>query len=92
MSAAQRTNSPMQGAPSGDARAGAAWMTPEQVADLLQLSVKTLAHWRVNGTGPRYARLARFIRYRRADVEAFMADRLRHSTYGDGGREEARVR
>lgn len=92
MSAAQRTNAPMQSAPTNQARAGAEWMTPEQVAEMLQVSVKALATWRCGGTGPQYARLARFVRYRRADVEAFMADRLRHSTYGDGGREEARVR
>lgn len=46
-------------------------LTPPQVADRLQLSAGTLAHWRVLRKGPRYFRIGTRIRYREDDVEAF---------------------
>lgn len=46
-------------------------MTVEQVADYLNVPVKTVYRWRLMGTGPRGARVGRYVRYRRADVEAW---------------------
>ncbi|MCY1406271.1 Helix-turn-helix domain protein [compost metagenome] len=56
-------------------------LTPEQAALVLGLSVKTLATWRSTG---RYAlpfiRCGGRIRYRRADLAAWLADRQRIGT------------
>ena len=47
-------------------------MTVEQVADYLNVPVKTVYRWRLTGTGPRGARVGRYVRFRRADVEAWL--------------------
>ena len=53
---------------------------PQQVADYLQVPVKTLAQWRYIGTGPRFVRIGRFVRYRWADVEKWLVAQSRSST------------
>lgn len=53
---------------------------PKQVANYLQVPVKTLAQWRYLGTGPRFVRIGRFVRYRWADVEKWLAAQSRTST------------
>jgi predicted DNA-binding transcriptional regulator AlpA len=48
-------------------------MTPDEVADYLQRPVTMLAQWRWRNVGPRYLKLAGgHVRYRRADVEAWL--------------------
>ena len=48
-------------------------LTRAETAELLNLSVFTLARWAVNGTGPRFMRInSRVVRYRRSDVEAWV--------------------
>jgi predicted DNA-binding transcriptional regulator AlpA len=49
-------------------------------AKLLSLSVRTLERHRVAGTGPRFARLGRLIRYRQNDLEEWIDSNLRNST------------
>lgn len=53
-------------------------MTPQEVADWLRLSVDTLENHRIRGTGPKFVKLGNQrrspVRYRRADVEAWMFD------------------
>ncbi len=49
-------------------------------ARFLRLSVRTLERHRVAGTGPRYARLGRLIRYRQSDLDEWVARSLRKST------------
>lgn len=44
------------------------------------LAPNTLEKMRTFGTGPRYAKLGRAVRYRRADLDAFICDRLVSST------------
>jgi excisionase family DNA binding protein len=51
-------------------------MTVEQVADYLNVPVKTVYRWRLTGTGPRGARVGRYVRYRKADVEAWVERRV----------------
>jgi len=46
-----------------------------QVAQLCSLSEMTLRKWRMTGEGPRFIRLGRSVRYRQADLEAFLAAR-----------------
>ncbi len=61
------------------------YLTPETVADRLGVKPHTLAKWRVSGDGPRFVRVSpRVIRYIEADVDAWMADRVRRSTCDPG--------
>jgi predicted DNA-binding transcriptional regulator AlpA len=39
----------------------------------LDVSRSTLQSWRYSGRGPRYIKIGRLIRYRNADVDAFLA-------------------
>lgn len=51
-----------------------AWLTRPQLAERLQISVKTAAQWASAGKGPKCARLGGgFVRYRLSDVEAWEA-------------------
>ena len=47
--------------------------TPEQVADYLQVPVKTLAQWRYLEIGPQYRKVGRHVRYDWADVRKWLA-------------------
>lgn len=46
--------------------------TRRQVAEFLQTSVPTLARWAGEGSGPRFIKLGSSVRYRRADVLAWI--------------------
>lgn len=49
-------------------------LTPREVAAEYRLAERTLANWRALKQGPRFLKFgARMVRYRRADVEAFIA-------------------
>jgi predicted DNA-binding transcriptional regulator AlpA len=48
--------------------------TPEEVAEYLQRSEKTLRNWRATGTGPPYIKVAGGgVRYRWPDVEKWLS-------------------
>jgi predicted DNA-binding transcriptional regulator AlpA len=51
-------------------------LTPQQVADLLQVSTGTLENWRIKNHGPKFLKLGGQhrspVRYRMQDVEDFM--------------------
>lgn len=47
----------------------------EAVARFAGLSPVTLRKWRMTGAGPRFVRLGRAVRYRKAAVDAFLAGR-----------------
>ncbi|MGH7535282.1 MAG: helix-turn-helix transcriptional regulator [Gemmatimonadales bacterium] len=47
----------------------------EDVAVLLGVPVKTLYQWRYKGVGPAGVRVGRHLRYREADVEAWIDER-----------------
>ena len=44
------------------------WITRQELADRYGLPVKTPAEWATKGTGPRYAKFGRHVRYRMSDV------------------------
>ena len=44
------------------------------------LTAQALAIHRLHGTGPRYCKVGRLVRYRRADLDAWMGERMRLST------------
>jgi predicted DNA-binding transcriptional regulator AlpA len=55
-------------------------LSQKEVAQKLRISERTLERHRLAGTGPRYARLGRLIRYRECDVADWVHDTLRTST------------
>jgi predicted DNA-binding transcriptional regulator AlpA len=55
-------------------------LTQDEVADLLKLSVRTVERLRVSGTGPKFRRILRSIRYRPEDVQSWLASQLVSST------------
>lgn len=59
----------------------------EKVAELLDVSPKTLETWRLRGIGPRFCKISSAIRYAKADVEAWLRASTRRSTsdIGSGG-------
>jgi predicted DNA-binding transcriptional regulator AlpA len=52
-------------------------LQPVDVAVLLGVPISTLANWRCAGHGPPYLRVGKYVRYRLADVEAWIASRVR---------------
>ena len=44
------------------------WISRRELAERYGLPVKTPAEWASKGTGPRYARFGRHVRYRMSDV------------------------
>ncbi|HUF78409.1 MAG TPA: helix-turn-helix domain-containing protein [Thermoanaerobaculia bacterium] len=56
-------------------------LSPQEAADLLGVSWRTLEGWRQRGAGPVYVRLStRRIRYRIGDLDAFVSGQRRSST------------
>lgn len=55
-------------------------LNQKQAAAILGLSERTLERHRLAGTGPRYARLGRLVRYRECDLIEWVQDSLRTST------------
>lgn len=48
-------------------------MTPSEVAEQLAVPIRTLQYWRDRRMGPAYLTLGpKLIRYRRADIDAFL--------------------
>ena len=64
--------------PAGDS--SEALLTTKETAALLRCSISALNKWRVRGDGPRFVRLGGRVRYRRADLTRYIADRTRAST------------
>jgi len=52
----------------------------KSAAKLLRLSVRTLERHRIAGTGPRFCRLGRLIRYRKSDLREWIECSLQTST------------
>jgi hypothetical protein len=55
-------------------------LTPMQLAERWNCSVKKLDADRLRGTGCRYVKIGRLVRYRISDVEAHEAAQVRRST------------
>ena len=52
-------------------------LTPKQAAEFLGIPLGTLAQWRSQRRGPAYIKLEdRLVRYRRSDLEAYLAGHL----------------
>jgi predicted DNA-binding transcriptional regulator AlpA len=59
-------------------------LSQKQAARIVGLSVRTLERHRLAGTGPRYARLGRLIRYQESDLAEWVRNSLRASTSQHG--------
>lgn len=58
-----------------------ALMTQDQAAAYLAVAPRTLEHWRLKGGGPKFVRMSgRAIRYRKADIDAWIEGRCVAST------------
>jgi predicted DNA-binding transcriptional regulator AlpA len=55
-------------------------LTEKQVEEVYGLKVKTLRKWRWSGEGPSHIKLGRSVRYRVADIEAYIESCVRTST------------
>jgi predicted DNA-binding transcriptional regulator AlpA len=55
-------------------------LTGREAAALLRLSERTMERHRTAGTGPRFVRLSRAIRYRRRDLLDYIQQNISHST------------
>jgi hypothetical protein len=51
-----------------DANAEDRWLSRQELADRYGVPVKTPAEWASKGTGPRYAKFGKHVRYRLIDV------------------------
>lgn len=47
-------------------------LSPPELADYFRVPLASVYRWRVTGTGPRGIRIGKHVRYRRADVEAWL--------------------
>jgi predicted DNA-binding transcriptional regulator AlpA len=56
------------------------YLRPPEAAAYLKISTSTLAKKRLYGDGPKFARWGKAIRYRREDLDAYMAAQVVHST------------
>jgi excisionase family DNA binding protein len=45
---------------------------PSELATMLDVPEQTVYGWNSKGTGPRFAKVGRHVRYRRSDVEAWL--------------------
>lgn len=49
------------------------WLGVPQLAKWLRVPEQSVYRWNSTSTGPRYARIGRHVRYRRRDVERWIA-------------------
>jgi excisionase family DNA binding protein len=56
------------------------YLTPKEAADYLKTSTSTLAKRRLYNDSPCFTRIGRAIRYRKSDLDAFMANNVVTST------------
>jgi hypothetical protein len=52
----------------------------QQAAQILRVTVKALQKWRVMGTGPRFVKMGRLVRYTEDALEEFVQQRTVAST------------
>ncbi|MFA6788182.1 MAG: hypothetical protein WC149_04355 [Arcobacteraceae bacterium] len=52
------------------------WLNPKEVKSEFGFSVSTLAKNRMDCKGIRYSKIGKYIKYKRADIEAFLNDNL----------------
>ncbi|NQX23322.1 DNA-binding protein [Curtobacterium sp. VKM Ac-2852] len=48
------------------------WSTRVQLSQFIEVSVQTLARWKVEGRGPRVTKIGQAVRYRKSDVLSWL--------------------
>ncbi len=61
------------------------YLTPAQLAELFQVPESTLQEWRYRGTGPKYAKVGKHVRYRRTEVDRWLAQQEQAAGAGTPG-------
>ena len=56
------------------------FLNTRQAAELIGLKANTLEIWRLRGTGPKYIKFGRAVRYRLTDLESYVDAQTRQST------------
>lgn len=56
------------------------YLDTRATAEHLNVSPNTLSRWRWTGDGPAFLKMGRSVRYARSDLDAWVAERKRHST------------
>ena len=56
------------------------FLNTRQAAELIGLKANTLEIWRLRGTGPKYIKFGRAVRYRQSDLETYIEAQTRQST------------
>lgn len=56
-------------------------LRPEEAAQVLSTSLRTLARWRSSGVGPPWFQVGRSVFYRTKDLEAWVDDQLEGRVY-----------
>ena len=56
------------------------FMTTREAAAYMGLKDNTLEIWRLRGTGPKFVKFGRAVRYRIADLEKYIEGQIRQST------------
>ena len=54
-----------------------AWLTPEDVAEELQIPFRTLYSWRSRRIGPEAIRIGRHLRYSRREVDRWLDEQMK---------------
>jgi hypothetical protein len=70
----------MSGNPVERATTVEALLTPQQAAEILNVSTSYLAKSRVNGDGPEFVKIGRAVRYLETSLRRFIKARTRTST------------
>lgn len=60
------------------------FLKEDQVAELLGLPVRTMQSWRLRGGGPEFYKIGRSVRYKRSDLDEWLANRKASSTASHG--------
>ena len=55
-------------------------LTPAELANEWGMKTTTLANWRSAGDGPKFTKIGGKVFYRRQDIQAYIASRVRQST------------
>jgi excisionase family DNA binding protein len=59
-------------------------LTQNRLAELIDVSERTLERWRLDGSGPAYMKAGRRVLYRPSDVDAWLTASRRTSTSDNG--------
>ena len=53
------------------------YLLPHEVSEELRIPEQTLANWRWRGIGPRFLKIGKHVRYRRSDLNEWLAGQTR---------------